>query len=141
MEKLIFQKPFLDIFADKDKKLIHLKWKNFAASDEFRQGLNFGLEYVKNNNVESWLANLRDMSIIKEADRDWTNKEWFPLIAKTNLKKMAIIVSHDYFNQSAVTRIMNKAGEVIGFQTEYFNDIDRAREWLMKESGSQQSAG
>ena len=133
MEKVIFEKQFLTISADEEKKLINLRWINFANSEEFREGLSFALDYVKKNKIKRWLANLRDMSIIKEADRNWTNNEWFPKLAKTNLKRMAIIVSHDYLNQSAVTRIMNKAEEVIGFETEYFNDIDRAKEWLMKE--------
>ncbi|HKR06423.1 MAG TPA: STAS/SEC14 domain-containing protein [Bacteroidia bacterium] len=134
MEKVIFEKPFLKIVADDDKELIHLRWINFAQSDEFREGLNFALDYVRKNKIKRWLANLRDMSIIKEADRDWTNNEWFPEVAKTDLKRMAILVSLDFLNQSAVTRIMNKAEQVIRFETEYFNDIDRAREWLMKET-------
>ncbi|MEP7170706.1 MAG: STAS/SEC14 domain-containing protein [Bacteroidota bacterium] len=134
MEKIIFDKPFLKIVADDDKKLIHLRWINFAQSSEFREGLNFALDYVSKNKTNRWLANLRDMSIMKEADRDWTNNEWFPQLAKTGLGKMAILVSLDYLNQSAVTRIMDKAEEIIGFETEYFNDIDRARDWLMKEN-------
>ena len=133
MEKVIFDKPFLKIVADDDKKLIHLRWIGFSNSTEFREGLNFALEYVRKNKVKRWLANLRDMSIIKETDRDWTNNEWFPELAKTGLEKMAIIVSMDYLNQSSVTRIMNKAEEIIQFQTENFNDIERARDWLMKE--------
>ena len=135
MEKIIFDKPFLTIVADDEKKLIHLRWINFAQSHEFREGLNFALDYVSKNKIKRWLANLRDMSIIKEADRIWTNEEWFPNLAKTELKRMAILVSMDYLNQSAVTRIMNKAEEeqLIRFETEYFNDIDRAKEWLMKD--------
>ncbi|MEO5569528.1 MAG: STAS/SEC14 domain-containing protein [Bacteroidia bacterium] len=134
MEKVIFEKPFLKIVADDEKKLIHLRWINYAQSADFREGLNFALEYVRKHKVKRWLANLRDMSIIKEADRNWTNEEWFPELAKTELKRMAILVSMDFLNQSAVTRIMNKAEEVIRFETEYFNDIDRARDWLLEEN-------
>jgi hypothetical protein len=134
MEKIIFDKPFLKIVADDEKKLIHLRWINFAPSAEFREGLSFALEYVRKNKIKRWLANLREMSIIKESDRVWTNEEWFPELAKTGLKRMAILVSMDYLNQSSVTRIMNKAEEVIQFETEYFNDIDRARNWLMEEN-------
>ena len=135
MEKIIFDKPFLTILADDEFKQIHLRWKKFANSDEFREGLSFALDYVKKHNVKKWLANLRDMSIIKETDRDWVNNIWFPLLSKTNLERMAILVSQDYFNQSAVTRIMNKAEEdqLLRFPTEYFNDIDRARAWLLKD--------
>src|ERR1041384_7310187 len=109
MEKIIFDKPFLKIIADDEKKLIHLRWINFAHSDEFREGLNFALDYVRKNKIKRWLANLRDMSIIKEGDQKWTNEEWFPELANTELKRMAILVSMDFLNQSAVTRMMNKA--------------------------------
>ena len=134
MEKIIFDKPFLKIISDAEKELIHLRWINYSQSEEFREGLMFALDYVNKHKIKRWLANLRDMSIIKESDRTWTNEVWFPEIAKTELKKMAILVSMDFLNQSSVTRIMNKAEEVIQFKTEYFNDIDRARDWLMEKN-------
>lgn len=132
MEKIIFDKHYLTIFADEEEKEIHLRWKAFANSDELRESLNFALEYVKVHHIKRWLGNLRNMSVIKEADRSWINNEWFPQLANTGLNKMAIIISLDYFNQSAVNRIMDKAEPIIPFETEYFNDMEKAREWLNK---------
>ncbi|MFI5218968.1 MAG: STAS/SEC14 domain-containing protein [Bacteroidia bacterium] len=131
MEKLIFDKSYLSIFYDDDEKLIHLRWKKLATPEEFREGLNFALSKVVENKIERWLANLRDMSVIREAERKWTNEEWFPRLVKTGLRKMAIVNSLDYLNQSSVTKIMTHAGNIINFETHYFTDAENARAWLV----------
>ena len=43
-----------------------------------------------------------------------------------------MVISLDYFNQSAVNRIMTKAEKLISFETEYFDDVEKARDWLKK---------
>ena len=131
MEKAIFDKPFLIITHDDEHKLIHLRWKQLATSEEFRGALNYALSVVMEKKVERWLANLRDMSIIREADRKWTNDEWFPKLVKTKLRKLAIVNSLDYLNQSSVTKIMTHAGNIINFETNYFTDVNAAKEWLL----------
>lgn len=132
MEKGIFDKPFLTIYYDDEHKLIHLRWKKLASSDEFREALNFALASVEERKIERWLANLRDMSVIKEADRKWTNDEWFPKLVKSGLRRMAIVNSLDYLNQSSVTKIMTHAGKIINFETQYFTDIVQAKKWLLE---------
>lgn len=131
MEKELYNKDYLTIFADDGLKLIHLQWKKLASSEEFREGLNFALAHVLKNNTELWLANLRNMSVIREMDREWTNQQWFPRIIKSKLRKMAIVNSLDYFNQSAVQKIMTKADPIIRFETQYFEDKNKAKEWLL----------
>ena len=131
MKKVIFDKPYLVIYSDEEMTIIHLQWKKLATSEEFRLALDFAYDYVLKNGIKFWLANLKNMSVIKEADQRWTNQIWFPKISKTKIEKMAIVNSLDYFNQSAVQKIMIKADPIIGFETKYFNDLDEARNWLL----------
>lgn len=131
-ERILFDKEFLLITHEKENSLIHLRWKRYATTEEFREGLNAGLNFVNELKIKRWLANLKNMSVIKEADRNWTNEEWFPKLYKTSLKKMAIVHSQDVFNNLAVSKIMSEAKAERFFTVAYFRDAVEAHLWLME---------
>lgn len=131
VKEILFDKEFLSISYEPEYKLIHLKWKGFATSNQFRDGLNFALEAVRDHQAENWLGNLKLMESIHVADEEWASQIWFPQIAKSSLRKMAIVTSLDYFNNTAVKRIVNTVVPIMGFETRYFVDVIPAREWLI----------
>jgi len=127
---VIFDKSFLTIYHQAESKLIHLKWKGYATSEQFREGLNAALELVKEHQVEHWLGNLKMMQVILSSDEDWATEVWYPLIVETHIRKMAIVTSLDFFNNSAVKRIVDKSEPVTNFEIRYFVDITEAVTWL-----------
>lgn len=131
VKDVLFDREFLAIYHEPESRLIHLKWKGFASSDNFRDGLNFALDAVKEHQIENWLGNLKLMESIHPADEEWASIEWFPKIAATSLRKMAIVTSLDYFNNTSVKRIVNSVVPVINFETRYFVDIIPAKDWLI----------
>ena len=54
-------------------------------------------------------------------------------VAASGLKRMAILMSSDYFNQMSVERIMNNATPELPFTVSYFEDADAARDWLLSK--------
>ena len=88
--------------------------------------MNVGL-----HQLERWLADLRGMNAILRQDEQWTVNEWFPTLAKTGLKRMAILMSSDYFNQMSVDRIMQAATPEMPFAVAYFDDAEGALAWLL----------
>jgi len=130
IEDVVFDKSFLTIFHKPEEKLIHLKWKGFATSDQYRESLNFALEVVKEHQVENWLGNLKLMEIILPNDEDWATEIWYPLIAETSLKKMAIVTSLDFLNNATVKRMVRSTAEGTGFETRFFVDVEAAQNWL-----------
>jgi hypothetical protein len=130
LETPVFVSEVVDVFHDPENKIIHIQWKRFADSKQFRDALNLGLEKVMDYGITGWLGNLKHMESILPADEEWASKHWFPKLAQTSIKKMAIVTSLDYFNNVAVKRIMNTAEPVIGFETRYFVDPQDARDWL-----------
>lgn len=130
IEDVLFDKSFLTIFYKPEDKLVHLKWKGFASTEQYREGLNFALEIVKEHDIENWLGDLKLMEIILPQDEDWATEIWYPLIAKTGLKKMGIVTSLDFLNNATVKRIVNSTSESTGFETRFFVDVEEARHWL-----------
>ena len=127
---IVFDQDFLTIYANPDKHQVKLKWKKFATSDQFREGLNVALDAVIEHNAKYWLANLKNMEAILPPDEDWATNVWFPKIAATGIQKMAIVTSLDYFNNTSVKKIVSTVQPVINFETKYFVDVNDANAWL-----------
>ncbi len=130
-EDILYDKDFLCIYHESEHKLIHLRWKGYASTENLRDALNFAAEAVKEHNIEFWLGNLKLMEAINPADIDWVTEIWYPKLLGTYMKKMAIVTSLDYFNNTAVKRIVNEAADVTNFETRYFVDVVPAKEWLL----------
>ena len=129
----IYNKDHLSIFYDSETRMVRLKWKGFANSTQLREGLEAGLEIVKKEKALLWLSDLKQMQSISADDEEWIIQSWFPKIVLTGLKKMAMVTSLDYFNNTSVNRIMRSTQPLITFETEYFVDASDATKWLLDD--------
>ena len=111
--------------------MICLRWAGYAPSIVYRSILDDARMNVGLHQLERWLADLRGMNAILRQDEQWTVNDWFPTLAKTGLKRMAILMSSDYFNQMSVDRIMQAATPEMPFAVAYFDDEEGARAWLL----------
>lgn len=121
-------------------RLITLVWRGYAPSDAYRSILNEALGNVKGLELIRWLADLREMDAILKQDEHWTTEEWFPKLAQTGLKRMAILTSSDYFNQMSVDRIMTSGTAGFPLDVAYFDDPENARSWLLSTKQANEPA-
>ncbi|MBK9286366.1 MAG: STAS/SEC14 domain-containing protein [Flavobacteriales bacterium] len=128
---MLRQDAYVTVTADKEDRLIRLKWSGYAPSTEYRGILEDARMNVGLHQLERWLADLRGMNAILRQDEQWTVNEWFPTLAKTGLKRMAILMSSDYFNQMSVDRIMQASTPEMPFEVAYFDDAEGALAWLL----------
>ena len=132
-DTILLDEPFLLMTHSAGEQLIHLEWKGHARSDQYRRGLLTGLEFVAKNDVRYWLADLRSMTAILQADEQWANTEWFPKLFDTGLEKMAILPSADYFNQTSVQRSFTAVNGKLTFQIAWFESTREAMDWLQRK--------
>ena len=132
LDAILFDQDYLKISHDPDSRILHLQWKRYATSEQYRDALNFSMQKVIDHGIEGWLGNLKNMESIGPSDADWSSNIWFPQLATTTLKKMAIVTSLDYFNNTVVRKIMDAAEPVIRFETRYFVDAADALDWLKR---------
>ena len=112
------------------ESLISLKWRGYAPSPVYRSILEDALSNVKLHDLQFWLADLREMAAILRMDETWTVNDWFPRIATSGLRRMAILMSDDFFNVTSVDRIMDGAAPKIAFEVRYFRTPEEALEWF-----------
>ena len=105
------------------------RWKGFISGEDYRNALDKAAELFKEKGIGKWIANLSEMEPITDEDQKWANEDWFPRALQAGLKRLAIIVGADVFNQMSVEQIMNNV-ESLDLTTQYFDSEEKAKAWL-----------
>ena len=124
-----FDEPFLTIRWDSITQCVVMEWKKFVLGEDFRKGLDKGLELVKEKQSKRWLADLRSIGVVAQEDQDWSNTNWFPRALAAGLTHMAIVVPENVIAKWSVDRIMNKV-ENTNLTVHYFDGVEKAKQWL-----------
>ena len=130
---IVFQQPYATIEIEQDKSLLVLTWHGFANSEEFRNARSSAISLSRQYNVHRWVSNMKDMKAIRQADQDWTVNEWLPQFLTLHLKKWAIIISDDMFNQMAMSSMMSKMRVHLTHPVEYFQYLNTAKNWVERD--------
>jgi hypothetical protein len=125
----LFEEKYLTIHHDENINCIHMQWTGFAASQNYKNGMNTGLEKVKEKKVTKWLANMTDMAVITPDDQKWTNEDWFPRLLEAGIRTAAVVMSKDIFNQLAVKKIGEEMTDN-SYTMHFFGDLEEAKKWL-----------
>lgn len=112
-----------------------MNWHGFAEGEAFREGLDAGLELVKEKGARNWLADLRELGAVDQDDQEWSNEEWFPRALETSLTNMAIVQPESVIANMSVDNIMQEVGDG-AITTHYFDDREDAEEWLAEQRAS-----
>ena len=124
-----FESKHIQVVFDEDAQTGIGNWNGFVSGDEYKQGLNKGIELIKEKKLYKWIGNLSHMEAITEDDQTWANEVWFPNALNAGLKRLGVVVSKDVFNQMSVEEMLNKV-ESIDLQTQYFDSLENAIVWM-----------
>lgn len=124
-----YDTDYLTVRYDDSVDAVVMNWHDFAQGEDFRDGLDTGLELVNEKRAENWLADLREMGAVAEDDQEWANTDWFPRAMGTSLTNMAIIKPESVVANMSVDNIMQEVegGELT---THYFDNRPEAEQWL-----------
>lgn len=123
---------YVTVQVSPSEQMITLKWIGYAPSKEFRSILDEAHQHVLTSGLTRWLADLRLMDAILMQDEHWTVTDWYPRMATSGLKRMAILTSSDYFNRMSVDRIITASSPAVPFTTSFFDDVEKAKAWLLE---------
>ncbi|NJP04710.1 MAG: hypothetical protein HC837_03290 [Chloroflexaceae bacterium] len=124
-----FDTSYLCIRWDSEINSVLMEWKSFVFGNDFRQGLNKGLELAREKRASRWLADLRKLGVVSQEDQQWSNQDWFPRALAQGIRSMAIVVPENVVAKWSVERIMQKAEEQPLVVT-YLASVEEARQWL-----------
>ena len=130
---ILLDEAYLRIERLPARRLLHLTWKGHARSDQYRSALLLALKEMQEHEVHYRLADLRNMTAILHADEQWANEVWFPQLFATGLRRMAIVESRDFFNQTSVERSFTAVNGKLTFGVAWFRKPEEATAWSERD--------
>lgn len=124
-----FENEVARIFIDTKVKSVRVEWVTAPTSKEYREVLNKGLAFLKENKFIRWIGDVRHLGAVAEEDQQWSNTIWFPEALEAGISRIGIIVSDDIFNQLSVEEIMSRVDNA-ELSSHYFSSPEEAMSWI-----------
>jgi hypothetical protein len=131
MEHIYLENAHVTIFYDPFWKMGRAVWNGFLSGETFKTNLTACLRLIEEKHLALWLADNRKMKSIRQQDQLWLEKVFVPRLAASSLQKMATLISEDIFNQMAIETLHIRGGKLVPFDTQFFQDEEEARKWLI----------
>ena len=114
---------------------IHVEWYGYPTTKEFKEILNLVLEAVEKFDCKNWLADMLKLSVISEEADTWVKEEYIPQMAKTKLRKIAVLLPQGAMARFSISEMTDaikaeKEKGNVNFETRYFTDIETALRWF-----------
>jgi hypothetical protein len=96
--------------------------------------LEAGLQALTEHDGSRWLADGRNMKLIKQSDQDWIVQDFYPRALAAGLKRIALVIPNSSLAMTTLDQVAHRlpAAEI---EVAYFSTVGEARSWL-KESPS-----
>jgi hypothetical protein len=117
------------IYFDNDLGFVVMEWIGYATSAQFREGTEYMLRVLKENNTTKVLADIRDMVLIGIEDQHWLDNNFLPRAIQAGFTAIAIIRPLHYFNKVAVESVSYKVDRN-KLAINFFDNREEAIAWL-----------
>ncbi|AMM51693.1 hypothetical protein TH61_11575 [Rufibacter sp. DG15C] len=117
------------------RRSLTLHWRGFVSSEVYHEGMLEALKTSRQAGHLFWILDTKDMKVIRQADQEWTVATWFPQFQLLGVRKFAIVVSDDIFNQMAISSMIAKIRPHIQATVEYFQTMSEALNWVQESKG------
>ncbi|WP_439882683.1 hypothetical protein ACSX1A_05830 [Pontibacter sp. MBLB2868] len=128
----LYKTNYVSISLSKKKDILTTKWLRQVTSSEYRQGIEETGRHMLAHNIEKLMVNNQKLGILTMSDQNWLQKFSIEVISTSNLKRLAIVSSHDMLQQLTDETLDHKVKQAdIDFHTRYFLFEDEGWEWLL----------
>lgn len=133
MSSILFENKNLRIEYNQAQQFLMLTWKGFIPSDQFRVLACEVIKAVEKTKVTKILSDNTEWKIISPNDYSWAANHWFPKAEESGVRKLATVLSADYFNRHA-ERTVEGMAEVEELSIQQFETMSDAVHWLTSSS-------
>ena len=106
----------------------------YLSPAEFKTISNQLLNILETKRVKKQLNNVKKMKVLKPELQEWATEFWFPKAQKAGLKYFAFVVPDDIFGKASMGGANKNVGENFGIEIQYFNDVEKAKSWLVSKN-------
>lgn len=109
---------------------IYIKWEFMVDDNFFRQGMEKLIVMMKEHKTGKILSNVTQLGPLSNEDQEWTVFDWLPRAEAIGYNSIANVIAEDIFGKMAIENIMDNAADKSAAKTNYFDDEEKAIEWL-----------
>ena len=111
-----------------NQQWVVLEIRTRAGSEDFRDGLEMCLHAMDVTQSTKLLMDLREMRLVLVEDERWLAQDMLPRLAKTALKRMAIVTPENELARLIVADLAKP--RPTGAQSKHCGTVDEAKRWL-----------
>lgn len=139
MSTILFENKNVTIIYYEDKDYLLVKWNGFIRSEEFREAAGEIIKAVEKTRSKFVLSDNTKWKVISPNDHGWAAYNWFPEAEAKGVRRLATVLSSDYFNRAAEKSIEGMA-DVDCMEIRNFTEPDEALTWLIESKSTQKRA-
>jgi hypothetical protein len=131
----LFEEKYGTLEYDSTVPCITATFNGFMSSDQFRNFLNKGLDYLIEKKQAHpkllWLADTRKHVVQPDKDTKWVADEWNPRALKGGIHHVAFVLPENVFGNASVKRYADNTLQKKDEMTvQMFGDIKSAKDWF-----------
>jgi len=114
---------------DPTLQAVYTEAQSWADPSELAAVLEAGLQALTEHDGSRWLADGRNMKVLKQSDQDWIVQEFYPRAVAAGLKRIALVIPTSGLAMATVEQLAHRlpAAQV---EVAFFPTLDEARSWL-----------
>ncbi len=116
-----------------EAKIIHHKFLQPVSDKSFRDVLLTGLRLMRENNVQKWLSDDRNNSILSAEDSAWAQDYWEPLALKAGWKFWAVLPPIKARGNVNMQRLIEQLNIARHVTIKVFFEPEGAWQWLIQQ--------
>lgn len=125
------EKDYLQVKLDQERNFLYSKWNRSVSSEEYRAGVRQLMQLLRQD-VYYWITDSERLRSLVMPEQQWLLREICPVLANSQLKKMARIGNGDIFNQVVIESLAEQAMEAYNYELLFkqFKTLEEALLWL-----------
>lgn len=116
-----------------DLTLFRSRWLAAVDGEGYRESMLHLCGRIGQEHVKHWLHHASTYYFPTLSDQAWMVEVLYPLLARTDLRRVAVVVSEDLFLQTVLEQLCNRSKPIFkgGIRMRTFYDAKSAEEWLL----------
>ena len=133
--ELYYESERFRVFWDEDIAAAMGAGEGFVDGEEFRTGMDKGLELLIKKRSIRWLAEMSRRKVHTPDDQKWVVDDWTPRAVAAGLRYTAFVLPTSVVSKMALQR-MNQTIADRTLEMAYFDNLEDARRWLASVGGA-----
>jgi hypothetical protein len=125
------------ILFHEEESLLLIKWKRQISFQERKDGFLWAYRFSCSHAVKNWLLDDNEIFLITPAEKEWVTYTWTKLVARSDIKKIAVVIPGHITDLTANVEFTEEAKrqyETFGpTRHEVFTDYHLALAWFKEE--------